>query len=227
MSLFLSTTHSMKTVFLEQFARIGKAISSPSRLALLDLLCQSEKTVETLVEQSNLNLKNVSAQLRVLREAGLVSSRKEGKYVYYSVSDKKVSEFWSTLQDFSSRHLADLQRITKELVAEPDELAGVDRKQLLARARKGEIIVLDVRPRDEFEAAHIPFAISLPLDELKAKLKKLPKNVEIVAYCRGPYCLLAVEAVRLLKRRGFRAIRLDDGIREWQTAGHPIEGAYI
>ncbi len=212
----------MKTVFLEQFARIGKAISSPSRLALLDLLCQSEKTVETLAEQSNLNLKNVSAQLRVMREAGLVSSRKEGKYAYYCISDKKVAEFWSTLQDFSSRQLADLQKITKELIAEPDELAGVDRKQLLARARKGEIVVLDVRPRDEFDSAHIPFAISLPLEELKAKLKHLPKDKEIVAYCRGPYCLLAVEAVRFLKRRGFKAARLDDGIREWQSAGLPI-----
>ena len=213
----------MKAVFLDQFARIGKALASPSRLALLDLLCQSEKSVETLVAQSNLTLKNVSAQLRVLKEAGLVTSRKDGKYVYYSVSDDKVPEFWGTLQDFSSRQLAELQAISRELIGDKENLEKVDRKTLLARARRDEVMVIDVRPRDEYEAAHLPFAVSLPLDELKVKLKQLPKNKEIVAYCRGPYCLMAVEAVHLLKRQGFKAIRLDDGVREWKSAGLPIQ----
>lgn len=213
----------MKAVFLEQFARIGKALSSPSRLALIDLLCQSEKSVETLVAQSNFSLKNVSAQLRVLKEAGLVSSRKDGKYVYYSVSDEKVPEFWANLQDFSSRKLAELQTISKDLIGDTEHLERVDRKTLLARAKREEVIVIDVRPRDEYESAHLPYAISLPLSELKAKLKQLPKSKEIVAYCRGPYCLMAVEAVQLLKRRGFKAIRLDDGVREWKSAGFPIQ----
>jgi rhodanese-related sulfurtransferase/predicted transcriptional regulator len=215
----------MKAVFLEQFSRIGKALSNPSRLALLDLLCQSEKTVETLVAQSNLTLKNASAQLKVLREAGLVRARKDGKYVYYSISDEKVAAFWSNLQDFSSRQLADLQKITAKLISEPEALTAVDRKELLSRAAKEEVIVLDVRPRDEYDFAHLPHAISLPLAELKTKLKQLPKNKEIVAYCRGPYCLLAVEAVRFLKAKGYKAVRLDDGIQEWKAAGLPLQNS--
>lgn len=213
----------MKAIFLEQFARIGKALSSPGRLALLDLLCQSEKTVELLVAQSNLTLKNASAQLKVLREAGLVRARKEGKYVYYSVSDEKVAVFWSNLQDFSTRHLADLQKITLELVGDFESLEQVDRKDLLKRVRRDQVVVLDVRPKDEYDAAHIPSAISMPLEELKARLKQIPKNKEIVAYCRGPYCLLAVEAVKFLKSKGYRAVRLDDGIHEWKLAGLPLD----
>lgn len=212
----------MKAVFLEQFARIGKALSSPSRLALIDLLCQTEKTVETLVAQSNLTLKNASAQLKVLREAGLVRARKDGKYVYYSISDEKVAAFWSNLQDFSSRQLADLQVITARLVNDTEALEPVDRKQLLARARRDEVTVLDVRPAEEFNSGHLPYAVSLPLEELKAKLKQLPKDREIVAYCRGPFCLLAVEAVRFLKSKGYKAIRLDDGVQEWKAHGFPV-----
>lgn len=217
----------MKVVFLNQFARIGKALSSPSRLALLDLLCQSEKTVETLVAQSNLTLKNVSAQLKILREAGLAKARKDGKYVYYSISDEKVATFWSNLQDFSSQQLADLQKITAKLISEPEALIAVDRNELLSRARKEEVVILDVRPRDEYEAAHLPFAVSLPLEELKAKLKQIPKHKEIVAYCRGPYCLFAVEAVRFLKSKGYKAVRLDDGIQDWKTAGFPVHGTRL
>lgn len=213
----------MKSEFLEQFARIGKALSNPSRLSLLDLLCQSEKSVETLVNQSGLELKNVSAQLRIMKEAGLVRSRKEGKYVYYLISDEKVAEFWSILQAFSSRQLAELQSIATELIAGGDTLERVDRKALLARMKKGEVIVLDVRPSDEYEAAHLPFALSIPLEKLKAKLKGLPKDKTIVAYCRGPYCLMSVEAVKLLNAKGYRAVRLDDGIREWKAAGFNIE----
>jgi rhodanese-related sulfurtransferase len=213
---------SMKPIFLEQFARIGKALSSPSRLALLDLLSQSEKSVELLVSQTNLTLKNASAQLRVLKEAGLVTSRKEGKYVYYGLSDEKVGEFWSALQDFSARQLSELHTAMATLIKDDSSLLGVDRRFLLARAKRSEIIVLDVRPRDEFASAHLPYAISIPLTELKAKLKQLPKGKEIVAYCRGPYCLLAAEAVQLLKRNGFKAARLDDGVQEWKRAGLPL-----
>jgi len=213
----------MKPVFLEQFARIGKVLSSPSRLSLLDLLCQSEKSVETLVEQSGLELKNVSAQLRVMKEAGLVRSRKEGKYVYYVISDETVAEFWNKLQAFSSHRLAELRIAAKELIDERHTLEQVDRKTLFSRIKKGEVLVLDVRPSDEYQFAHLPFAISIPLEELKTKLKQIPKGKEIVAYCRGPYCLLAVEAVRLLRRSGFKAHRLDDGVQEWKSAGLPVE----
>ena len=214
----------MKMSFLEQFARIGKAMASPSRLELLDLLCQSEKSVETLVEQSSLTLKNVSAQLKVLKEAGLVRARREGKYIFYSVSDEKVAQFWSNLQDFSSRQLAELRQISSELMQD-SELVAVSRKELLAKAKRDEVLVIDVRPEDEYKSAHIPFAVSIPLAQLKAKLKKLPKDKEIVAYCRGPHCLFANEAVRLLKRGGFRAARLDDGVNEWKAAGMPVEAA--
>lgn len=215
----------MNRAFLEQFARIGKALSSPSRLELLDLLCQSEKTVETLVEQSKIPLKNVSAQLKVLKESGLLKARKEGKYVFYSLSDETVGAFWSNLQEFSSRQLSDLREITAKLMSDPDSLVAVNRKELLSRARKEEVLVIDVRPGDEFAAGHIPYAKSLPLAELKAKLKQLPKDKEIVAYCRGPHCLFAVEAVRLLKRHGFKASRLDDGVQEWKAAGFPVQVA--
>lgn len=215
----------MNRAFLEQFARIGKALSSPSRLELLDLLCQSEKTVETLVEQSKIPLKNVSAQLKVLKESGLVKARKEGKYVFYSLSDEQVGAFWSNLQEFSSRQLSDLRDISAKLMSEPDLLVAVNRKELLSRARKDEVLVIDVRPGDEFAAGHIPYAKSLPLAELKARLKQLPKDKEIVAYCRGPHCLFAVEAVRLLKRHGFKASRLDDGVQEWKAAGFSIHVA--
>ena len=214
----------MKTAFLEQFARIGQALSNPSRLALLDLICQSEKSVERLVEQSRLPLKNVSAQLKALREAGLISSRKEGKYVYYRLSDPKVAEFWSNLQDFSSRQLGELQEITAKLIGAPD-LEGVDRRELLARAKRGDLVVIDVRPRDEYDSAHISYAISVPLDELKGRLAQLPKNKEIIAYCRGPFCVLAHDAVKLLRKNGFKAARLDDGVQEWKSAGLPIDSA--
>jgi rhodanese-related sulfurtransferase len=215
----------MKAVFLDQFARIGKALSNPSRLALLDLLCQCEKSVEVLVEQSHLSLKNTSAQLKVLREAGLITARKDGKNIFYSLSNEQVAKFWSNLQEFSSRQLAELQIVAKEFISDEDALVGVNRKELIRRARLGDVTIIDVRPNDEYLASHIPFAISLPLEQLKARLKSLPKNREIVAYCRGPYCLLAVEAVRLLKRYGFRAARLEDGIHDWKSHGLPVHPA--
>lgn len=213
----------MKTVFLEQFARIGKALSSPSRLALLDLLCQSEKSVETLVAQSGLALKNASAQLQVLKDAGLIRSRRDGKYIYYSVSDEKVPEFWAALQDFSSRQLMELREMAATLVGSPEKLVTSNRKELLARARRQEVVVIDVRPDDEYAAAHLPCAISIPLAELKSRINQLPREKEIVAYCRGPFCLFAVEAVHALKKQGFNAVHLDDGIQEWKNAGLPLE----
>jgi rhodanese-related sulfurtransferase/DNA-binding MarR family transcriptional regulator len=208
----------MRPIFLEQFARIGKALSSPNRLALLDLLCQSEKTVETLVVQSNLTLKNTSAQLKVMKDAGLLKSRRDGKFIYYSLNDRQVSEFWTSLQSFASRHLCELQKITAKLIADGEGVSGVNREELMTGAKSGEVIVLDVRPVDEYESDHIPFAISVPLADLKKRMKELPKETEIVAYCRGPYCLLAVEAVRILRRSGYQAVRMEEGVQEWRSA---------
>lgn len=212
----------MKGIYLEQFARIGTALANPARLALLDLLCQGEKTVETLVDQSGLPVKNVSAQLKVLREAGLVRSRREGKFVHYSLSDARVAEFWSTLQSFASSQLAEMQEVTKALLSDPNSLSGFDGKQLVSKAAKGELVVIDVRPADEYAFAHLPYAISMPLSELKGKLKSLPKDKKIIAYCRGPFCLFAKEAVELLRRKGFEASRIEEGVTEWRAKGNPL-----
>ena len=214
----------MNKLFLDQFSRIGKALSNPARLALLDLLCQSEKSVETLVSQSRMTLKNVSAQLRVLKDAGLIKARKDGKYVFYSVAHTDVSEFWLLMQKFGSSQIKELQQITSELIKAPDRLVAVDREQLMKKAKSQHIIIIDVRPGDEYMAAHLPYAISIPLGDLKKRLKDLPKNKKIVAYCRGPVCLMSQEAVQLLKKQGFSAVRLDDGVQDWKNSGLPLEG---
>lgn len=215
----------MNHAFLEQFARIGKALSSPSRLELLDLICQSEKTVETLVRHSKLPLKNVSAQLKVLKSAGLIKARRDGKYILYSLSDPTVGMFWSNLQRFSSLQLTELRELSSMLRNDPGSLLGIDRKELVALAKKGEVTLIDVRPSDEFLAGHLPHAKSIPLSDLRVKLKQLPKGKEIVAYCRGPHCLFALEAVKLLRSRGYKARRLEDGVFEWKAAGLPIQVA--
>jgi len=212
----------MHRSFLEQFARIGKALSSHVRLELLDLLCQGEKSVELLVEQSGHSMKNVSAQLKGLKEAGLIKARREGKHVFYSLSDEKVGAFWSNMQEFSARQLSELQVIAAKLLDGSERLESVDRKELMARAKKEDVILIDVRPEDEFAAAHLPYARSIPLSKLKEHLKGLPKNKEIVAYCRGPHCLYAAEAVKVLRSKGYRASRLDDGIQEWKAAGQMV-----
>ncbi len=209
----------MKKVFLEQFSRIGKALSNPARLALLDLLCQSEKSVETLVAQSGMTLKNASAQLKALKEAGLVKTRRDGKYVFYSISHPDLSEFWLLLQKFGSGQIRELQLIARELVHTKETLTGVNRAELMKKAKSEDVIIIDVRPGDEYESAHLPYAISIPVSELSKKLKTLPKNKEIIAYCRGPFCLLSQEAVEYLQKKGYTAYRLDDGVQDWKSAG--------
>ncbi len=175
------------------------------------------------MEQSDLTIKNVSAQLRVMKEAGLLMSRKDGKHVYYSVANGEVSRFWSTLQAFASYQFTELQAITAKLIDDSESMIGVNRKQLVSRAKAGDVVILDVRPSDEYDAGHLPYAVSIPLKELHAKLKTLPRNKEIVAYCRGPFCLLAVEAVRILRRKGFKSIRLEDGVQNWKLSGFTVE----
>jgi len=206
----------------EQFARIGKAVAHPKRIELLDLLCQGERSVEVLAEAAAMSVTNTSAHLRVLREARLVSTRKEGTRVFYRLADDAVCDFFVNLRDLASDRYAEVDRIVRDYFEARDELEPVDREELLERAGQGEVVVLDVRPREEYEAGHIPGAVSVPLKELRQRMASLPKGAEIVAYCRGPYCVLAPQALELLRRRGFTARRLLDGFPEWRRAGLPV-----
>ena len=213
----------LKDHLYEQVARIGKAVASPKRLELIELLCQGEKTVETLAAQAEINVKLASAHLKELRLARLVVTRKDGKYVLYRLASTSVADLWVSLRSAAEERLVELQVALASIVEHGDDLQGVDRAAILKKARAGEVVVLDVRPEDEFAAAHLPHARSLPLDELKKRLAELPKGVPVVAYCRGPFCLMAKDAVALLRRRGYRAIHLTDGVAEWRARGLPIE----
>lgn len=212
-----------KDALYEQLARLGKALSAPRRLELLDLLGQAPRTVEALAELCGMSVANTSQHLQVLRAAGVVESRKEGLYVTYSLSGDDVGELFRTLRSVAQARLAEMERVKRQFFASTADLDPVSGKELLERVRRGEAVLLDVRPAEEFDAGHIPGALSVPLADLKRRLAELPKRREIVAYCRGPYCVLAMEAVKTLKGRGFRAVRLEDGVGEWRARGLPIE----
>ncbi|MDI1269614.1 MAG: metalloregulator ArsR/SmtB family transcription factor [Polaromonas sp.] len=207
----------------EQVARIGKAVASPKRLELIELLCQGEKTVEVLAAQAEISVKLASAHLKQLRMARLVDTRKEGKYVLYRLASTSVADLWVNLRAEAEERLVELQVALASIVEHGDELEGIDRAAILKKAKAGEVLVLDVRPEEEFASAHLPHARSLPVDELRKRLKELPKDVPVVAYCRGPFCLMARDAVELLRRRGYRAFHLTDGVAEWRARGLPLE----
>ena len=215
----------LKDLLYEQVARIGKAVSSPKRLELLELLAQGEKTVEMLAAELSADIKLTSAHLKALREASLVGSRRDGKYVIYRLAGSDVAGLWVTLRQVAEAHLAELRLALDQMVADPTKLTAVSRDDLLEQARRGEVIVIDVRPHAEYEAAHLPFARSLPLAELEQRLGELPRNKDIVAYCRGPFCMLSDEAVALLQARGYRVRKILDGVSEWQAAGMPLVAA--
>ncbi|MDO9023772.1 metalloregulator ArsR/SmtB family transcription factor [Zwartia sp.] len=212
----------IKNLLYEQVARIGKAVSSPKRLELLELLAQSEKSVERLADALSINVKLASAHLRALREARLVTSRKEGKFVIYRLTGDDVAGLWVTLREVAQEHLVDLQVALNGMVAEPSKLLMVDRATLLNRAKNGDVLVIDVRPKEEYEQAHLPFARSMPLQEITKRLSELPKDKEIVAYCRGPFCMFSEQACQLLSSKGYRIHKLLDGVSEWQAAGMPL-----
>jgi rhodanese-related sulfurtransferase len=212
-----------KDALYEQFARIGKAAASPKRLELLDLLGQAPRTVEALAEQTGQSVANVSAHLQVLRAARLVEAERDGLYVTYRLADDEVLVFFQALRRLGEKRLAEVEHITRTFLDGRGALERVDRAALLARVKRGDVTVLDVRPVEEYRAGHIPGAVSVPLARLKRHLAKLPKAREIVAYCRGPYCVLAVEAVAQLRARGFKATRLDEGVPEWRAKGWPVE----
>ncbi len=211
-----------KTQIFEQLARIGKAVASPQRLEILDLLSQSPRTVESLARETGLSVANTSRHLQILRAARLVEAERDGVFVSYRLADEAVSDFLCTLRALAARRLAELERIARDFFRGQEALEPLDRRALLRRVRRGEVLVLDVRPRQEYEAGHIPGAISLPLRELRERLSELPREQEIVAYCRGPYCVLAAQAVELLRERGFRAVRLEDGVPDWRAQGLPV-----
>jgi len=221
-----------KDAIYEQFARVGKAVSSPKRLELLDLLCQGPRTVEVLAKESGLTVANTSQHLQVLRAARLVETEKEGQYVIYRLADQNVCEFFRAMRVLAESRLAEVEQIKRRFLEgregmEPvdrgrEGMEPVDRKALLERVRKGAVTVLDVRPKEEYHAGHLPGAISIPLKELQLRLSDLPRDQEIVAYCRGPYCVLSIQAVELLRSRGFKAVRIEEGIQDFRAMGFHI-----
>lgn len=212
-----------KSSLYEHVARIGKALSSPKRLELIELLAQGEKTVDTLAQQARIDMRLASAHLKALREARMVETRREGKFIHYRLSGQDVAELWLNVRDVAEAHLLELRLALEQMSAAPDLLSTESRESLLAKARGGDIVVIDVRPETEYEAGHLPFARSMPLGELEKRLAELPAGKEVVAYCRGPFCVMSDEAVALLRARGYSAHKITDGVTEWQAGGLPIE----
>ncbi len=206
-----------------QFARIGKALSSPHRLEILELLAQGERTVESLAQEIGLSVANASQHLQGLREAGLVESRKQGLYVHYRLADDSVIELSRALRLVAEIRLAELDRLVREHFGDRSDPEPVGMDELIVRARSGRVVILDTRPAGEYVAGHIAGALSVPVDEMQARLARLPKGKQYVAYCRGPYCIYADRAVELLLKSGRKARRLLDGYPEWKAAGLPVE----
>ena len=212
-----------KDALYAQFARIGHALASPKRIELLDLLGQGERTVESLADETATPIKNASAHLRVLRQARLVETRRDGTYVYYRLAGDDVFPLLRAFQQLGHAHLADVQHVVRLYLDDHDQLEPVDFRELRRLMREGDVTVLDVRPTDEFEAGHIPGAVSIPVAELKRRLRDIPKRREVIAYCRGRYCVYSLEAVQLLRKHGYRARRAHEGLPDWRAAGQPVE----
>jgi rhodanese-related sulfurtransferase len=212
-----------KDALYAQFARIGQAVSSPKRLELLDLLSQGEKTVEQLAEQTATGLKNTSAHLRALRQARLVETRRDGTYVWYRLADEAVAAFLLALQALGRHRYAEVREVAESYLERRDTLEPIPPEELRRRLNAGDVTLIDVRPEDEFAAGHIPGALSVPVAELADRLRELPKRREIVAYCRGPYCVMAVTAIELLRQRGYRARRLIESIPAWRARGYAVD----
>jgi rhodanese-related sulfurtransferase len=212
-----------KDALYEQLARIGKAVAAPRRLELLDLLGQAPRTVEGLADLAGMSVANTSQHLQVLRAAGLVEAEKGGLYVTYRLASEDVGVFSVQLRRLAESRLADVERVKRQFFATTEDLDAVSGEELLGRVRRGEVVLLDVRPSEEYDAGHLPGAVSIPHGELKRRLAEIPKNRRVVAYCRGPYCVFAGQAVRLLRSRGFKAARIEDGVADWRARGLPLE----
>jgi len=211
-----------KDAVFDQFARIAAAFASPKRIELIDLLAQGERHVEALAGEANLTVANTSQHLQTLKAASLVATRKTGLQVFYRLADPMVLEGYRAVQQLAKARLAEMGRLVNDYFSNADGLEPVESAELLRRARSRDVVVIDVRPPEEYAAGHIAGALSIPLGLLQQRLRTLPRNKRIVAYCRGPYCVLAAEAVRRLRARGRKAVRLKDGFPEWRDAGLPV-----
>jgi rhodanese-related sulfurtransferase/DNA-binding transcriptional ArsR family regulator len=213
----------LKTAVYQQIARIGQATASPGRLELLDLLSQGARTVEMLARQTGHSVATTSHHLQVLRRARLVDAEKAGLYVTYRLADRQVGDFLLDLRRLAESRLAEIEQVTRQYLEERGALEPVDNDELVRRVRGGEVTLIDVRPREEYVAGHIPGALSVPLADLANRVGELRKRRDIVAYCRGPYCVMALDAVDLLRRKGFRAHRLEHGVPEWRARGWRVD----
>lgn len=219
----MSSSRRYKTAVYQQIARVSRALASPTRLELLDLLAQGPRTVERLAEEASQGVANTSQHLRLLREARLVEAQKDGLFVTYRLAADEVSDLYRSLRSLAETRLTEIERMTRDFLDARGLLEPVDDESLIERVRDGRVVVIDVRPEEEYRAGHIPGARSIPLEELERRLTELPRRREIVAYCRGPYCMLALDAVARLRARGMKAARLKDGVPEWRARGLPVE----
>lgn len=215
----MTSTRGIKDALYEQVARIAKAAASPKRLELVELLCQAPKTVETLANEAQISVKLASAHLKELKAARLVEGERRGKHVVYRLTSQDVAHFWVTLRLLAEERLFELQDAVRQLGDAGHEWEASNRDELLEKARNGDVLVIDVRPASEYAVAHLPFARSLPLDELQARLAELPRDKPVVAYCRGPFCFMSADAVALLREQGYAAWQLRDGVAEWGYPG--------
>lgn len=213
----------LKDLLYEHVARIGKAVASPKRLELLELLAQGEKSVDALSVELSIDIKLTSAHLKALKEARLVTSRREGKFMVYQLTGNDVAGLWVKLRQVAEEHLLELRQALDQMVSDPTQLTTLDRQTLMDQASQGDVVVIDVRPSAEYAVGHLPFARSMPVAEIEQRLAELPTDKTIVAYCRGPFCLFSQEAYQLLSARGYRVAKLLDGVSEWQAAGFAIE----
>ena len=212
-----------KDAIFQQFARVAAAFASPKRIEIIDVLAQGERSVERLASETGLSIANASRHLQVLKGSGLVAFRKSGLQVFYRLADPRVLEGYRVLRELAEERLADVDRLVRDYYSGVNGMEPVGRTDLIELARSGEVSVIDVRPREEFDAGHIAGALSIPLSVLEKHLSEIPADREVVAYCRGPYCVLAAEAVNLLRQRGYRAFRLREGYPEWRDQGLPVQ----
>lgn len=217
------SSNGIKQQLFEQFARVGKAMSNANRLEILEFLAQSEYNVEELSKLAGITVANTSQHLKLMRQAGLVISRRQGLKVYYSLSGDDVIELLSIQRKVAERHLAEVDQLITRFLTVKDSLEPLPREELLARIKQGLVTIIDVRPASEYNAGHVPGAINMPLSEIEDQLSDLNSDKEIIAYCRGPHCVLAFDAVEKLREKGFKATRMEDGFPEWKTAGLPVE----
>ena len=219
------STETLKRELYQSIAKVAQALASGNRLQLLEFMAQGERSVDALAAMAGVTVANASQHLQALRRAGLVTARKEGQRVYYRVAGDDVVRLYDGLRAVAESRLAEVRQLVNEFLGDRGALEPVLAEELLARAKKGLVTVLDVRPREEFEAGHLPGAVNIPMDRLESELARLPKKREVVAYCRGPYCLMSFDAVLKLRQRGWKARRLNEGYPEWKAAGLPIESS--